>query len=292
MKQRIHLISAALIVATTILSFSCNQLKLYNFDHGEVVATVGERELYASDITPLIASGTPYNDSLKMVEAIAQQWVRRELRTQAAANRFEEQQEDIEAMVQEYRNSLLEHKYEQEWLRGRMDTTVTDAQITEYYNANRDNFHLAGPIVKARVARIPAGLRQSKKLEEMFNSPKSEEQENFMNICQKNQYRYEDFSSAWNDFSTVVSRIPFTQSNFDDFLKKRKYYEVEDDQYKYMLKIESYRPTGDLSPMERERANIRKIVINKRRQTILSAMEDSLYKTAVNEHLFEIKIKK
>lgn len=292
MKQSRHLIAAAVMAATTILSFSCNQLKLYNFDHGEVIATVGERELYASDVTPLIESGVTSEDSIKMVEAIAQRWIRRELRTQAAASRFEEEQQDIEAMVQEYRNSLLEHKYEQEWLRGRMDTTVTDAQITEYYNANRDNFHLAGPIVKARVARVPAGLRQSKKLEEMFNSPKPEEQENFMNICQKNQYRYEDFSSAWNDFSTVVSRIPFTQNNFDEFLKERKYYEVEDDQYKYMLKIESYRPTGDLSPIERERANIRKIVINKRRQTLLSAMEDSLYSAAVSEKLFEIKITK
>lgn len=274
-----------------MLAASCNKLKLYTVDKGEVIATVGPHELYATDITGMIEPGLSAKDSLAALQSIVNTWIRKEIKNTAAEAAFSGHAHDIEAMVAQYRGALLAYKYEQEWLSSRLDTTVTSVQISDYYNANRDGFRLAGPIVKARIARIPAGLRQSHKLEEMFRSERESDRADFLNICQKNQYRTDDFSAEWSDFSTVIQRIPFSQSNFDDFLRTRKYYEVEDDQYKYMMAIDAYRPTGDYSPMERETANIRKIILNKRRQGLLKRLEDSLYTTARTEHIFDIKIK-
>lgn len=282
---RIGLLLAALLLAT-----GCNKLNLYTFDKGEAIASVGERELYASDIAGMIEPGLPPADSLAALQSIVDTWVRKEIKTSAAEAALSGHGHDIEEMVAQYRGALLTYKYEQQWLGGRLDTTVTAEQITEYYDANRDGFRLAGPIVKARIARIPAGLRQSRKLEEMFRSERESDRNDFLNICQKNQYRTDDFSSEWTDFGTVVQHIPFTQSNFDDFLRTRKYYEVEDDRYKYMMAIEAYRPTGDYSPLERETDNIRKIILNKRRQTLLGQLEDSLYTAAKNDGLFDVKI--
>lgn len=270
----------------------CKKLKLYNFDRGEVVASVGDRKLYASDVSGLIESGLPEADSLERLRSIVDEWVRKEVKTTAAEGILSDTRVvDIEEMVEQYRGSLLTYVYEQDWLAGRLDTLVTQAQITEYYEANRDGFRLAGPIAKARIARLPAGLRQSKKLEEMFRSTSESDRNDFINIFSKNQYRFDDFSSEWTDFSTVVQHIPFPLSNFDEFLRTRKYYEVEDDQYKYMMVIDSYRPTGDYSPLERETDNIRKIILNKRRQTLLGHLEDSLYNDARIRRTFDIKIK-
>ena len=281
----------AVLLSALILATGCNNLKLYTVDKGEVLATVGEHELYANDIASLIEPGQPLEDSLAALQSIVDTWVRKEIKTAAAEAAISGHGHDIEEMVAQYRSALLTYKYEQEWLNDRLDTTVTTAQINEYYEANRNVFRLAGPIVKARIARIPAGLRQSRKLEEMFRSTKEEDRNDFQNICQKNQYRTDDFSTEWTDFSTVIRHIPFSQSNFDEFLRSRSYYEVEDDQYKYMMAIDAFRPTGDYSPMERETENIRKITLNKRRQSLLTQLEDSLYTTARNNHQFEIKIK-
>ncbi|WP_071135383.1 hypothetical protein [Millionella massiliensis] len=281
----------AVLLSALILATGCNKLKLYTVDKGEVLATVGEHELYANDIASLIEPGQPLEDSLAALQSIVDTWVRKEIKTAAAEAAISGHGHDIEEMVAQYRSALLTYKYEQEWLNDRLDTTVTTAQINEYYEANRNVFRLAGPIVKARIARIPAGLRQSRKLEEMFRSTKEEDRNDFQNICQKNQYRTDDFSTEWTDFSTVIRHIPFSQSNFDEFLRSRSYYEVEDDQYKYMMAIDAFRPTGDYSPMERETENIRKIILNKRRQSLLTQLEDSLYTTARNNQQFEIKIK-
>lgn len=284
-------LSILTLLAALALATGCNKLKLYTFDKGEVIATVGDRELYATDIAGMIEPGLPVKDSLAALQSIVDTWVRKEIKNAAAEGALSGHARDIEEMVAQYRGALLTYKYEQDWLAGRLDTTVTTTQINDYYNANRDGFRLAGPIVKARIARIPAGLRQSRKLEEMFRSERESDRGDFLNICQKNQYRTDDFSAEWTDFSTVIQHIPFSQSNFDDFLRTRKYYEVEDDQYKYMMAIDAYRPTGDYSPMERETGNIRKIILNKRRQGLLEQLEDSLYTTARNQHRFDIKIK-
>lgn len=273
-----------------ILASGCNQLNLYTEDKGEVLARMGEHELYANDITRLIEPGLPAKDSLAALQSLVDNWIRKEVKTAAAEAALSGHSDEIEAMVAQYRSSLVTYQYEQEWLSDRLDTTVTTEQIRAYYDDNRDAFRLAGPIVKARIVRLPSGLRQSRKLEEMFRSERETDRNDFLNICQKNQYQTNDFSSEWTDFSTVVRHIPFSQSNFDEFLRTRKYYDVEDDQYKYMMAIDAYRSTGDYSPMERETANICKIILNKRRQTLLTTLEDSLYRAAQNQQLIDIRI--
>lgn len=283
-------LAGLLLAGLAIGAPSCNKLKLYNADRGEVIASVGNRKLYASDIAGLIEPGLTARDSVAALQAIAENWVRKEIKSAAAEEAFSEQTQDIEARVAEYRGALLTYRYEQEWVGQRLDMAVTAEQITEYYDANRNGFRLAGPIVKARIARIPAGLRQSKKLEEMFRSENENDRDDFLNICHKNGYRTDDFSTEWTDFSTVIQHIPFSQSNFDDFLRTHRYYDVEDDEYKYMLAIDLFRPSGDYSPRERETENIRKIILNRRRQELLRHLEDSLYASARNDRRFDIKI--
>lgn len=271
-----------------LLSSGCNRLTLYTYDKGELIASVGENELYTSDIEGMIEPGMAEKDSLSILQSIVESWVRKEIKNSTAEAALSEYGADIEQMVAQYRGALLTYKYEEQWLTGRLDTAVTASQISDYYNTNRNGFRLAGPIVKARIARIPAGLRQSRKLEDMFRSKDEDDEKDFLNICEKNEYHIDDFSSQWSDFSSVIQQLPFSQRNFDDFLRSRTYYEVEDDQHKYMMSIISYRPTGDYSPLERETNNIRKIILNKRRQSLLSRLDDSLYTDAKKAKTFEI----
>ncbi len=277
-----------LLLATLLVG--CNRLKLYNFSGGEVVASVGDKELYLSQMAGMIDPTLSPEDSAAAARLIIENWVRRELKAAAAEAALPEGQTDIDTMVAAYRASLLSYRYEQQWLSSRMDTVVTSQQITEYYRSHSDDLRLPGPIVKARVARLPVGLRQSNKLEEMFRSDRQSDWDDFNNICQKNGYRVDDFSE-WIDFGAVVLRLPFPYGNFDEFLRQRKYYEVEDDQYKYMLLITSYLPAGELSPVELERENIRKVILNKRRQALLTHLEDSLYRQGVQFKQFKINTK-
>lgn len=288
---RFSILSFVVLVVAVTLS-SCGKFGLYSGDKSTVVATVGDVELRSSALEHIYSGILSTGDSASVREAYINSWVRAELKRQAAEKAIEESGEsaaEIEKMVRDYRTQLLTYKFEREFINSRVDTTITSTQIDDYYKANSDNFRLAGPLVKAMIVRLPAGLRQSKRLEEMFRSPKGGSKEEFINICQKNDYRIDDFTAEWTDFSVVLQHIPFGQNNFDDFLKSKTYYEVTDDQYKYMMSIDAYLPSGALSPESREKENIVKILHNLRRTELLKALDDSLINVAQRENLIHIQ---
>lgn len=278
-----------IIILVVICLVGCGKLSLYNQDRGELLASVGDRELYASDLTHIYTQGVTVEDSIAMVESYINQWVRNQVKSLAAEAAFEENPSQIESMIRDYRNSLIGYKFESDYVDSRLDTVVTQDQITKYYEANRANFRLSGPVVKARVARIPATVRNFNKLTELFKSDKEQAKSDFQSICEKNNYQLDDFTGEWTDFSFVIRHIPFTDKNFDEFLKAKRYYEVEDDQNRYMMTIESFRPTGDYSPQVREMANIRKILLNQRRSELLKQLEDSLYNQAQTQKQINIR---
>lgn len=269
------------MLAFTLLMSGCKDFSFPSFNDDEVIASVGEKSLYQSDIQSLFVSGMTPEDSLNMVKSYVDQWVRKEVKIAEAEKLFADNQDDIKELMEYYRTSLLMYKFDKEFVSQHIDTLVTSDQVSEYYREHRDEFTLAGPIVKARVVRLPAKLRNQAKLEEMFRSKKEVDYQNFVDVCAKNDYKLDDFTAAWTEFSEVLKHIPFDQKNFDEFLKKSSFYETEDDAYKYMMVIEAYRPTGDYSPLEMESSVIRKIILNGRRGNLIKALEDSLYSKAV-----------
>lgn len=277
------------ICALTLIS--CGKFGLYSGDSSTVVATVGDVELRSSELEHIYGGEMSSTDSSTLRQAYINSWVRAQVKRQAAEKAIVQSGEsaaEIDKMVKEYRMQLLTYKFERDFIASHVDTTITSLQIEGYYKDNADNFKLAGPLVKAIIVRLPAGLRQSKRLEDMFKNPNGNSKEEFLNICQKNNYRIDDYTGEWTDFSVVLKHIPFGQSNFDDFLKTKKYYEVADDEYKYMMRIEDYMLTGALSPREREKDNITKILHNLRRQELLQSLDDSLVNVARRENIIHI----
>lgn len=270
---------------------SCGTFGLYSGDNSKVVASVGQVELRSSALEKIYSGVLSAEDSVKVRQAFINNWVRTEVKRQEAERALQDERaEDVDRMVEEYRTKLLTFKYENDYIDAHLDTTITESQISEYYNKNSDNFRLSGPLVKAYVVRIPTGLRQSKRLEDMFRSEKASLMEDFINICQKNDYRVSDFSHEWTDFAAVLQHLPFPQKNFDEFLKKQKFYDVSDDEWRYMMRIDDYMLSGTLSPKDRESAVITKILHNLRRGELLRALEDSLYTVAQREQIIKIEL--
>lgn len=279
-------IFSLMLIAT--LCAACGTFSLYDPDRGEKIATVGEKTLYEGELKNIYNANMTPEDSMAQRELFINQWVAKQIKNQAAEKSLSEFEKQIEQMVNNYREALVAHQFEENYVAQNIDTNVTTAQIGQYYDQNEQNFRLAGPLVKARIACIPAGLRQSTKLEKMFRSNEKQEIDDFVNICNKNNYRVYDFSTAWTNFSEVLQNIPFSNPNFDEFLRTKNYYEVEDDQYKYMMYIADKMLTGEKSPVELEKENIKKILLHNRRATLIAQLDDSLYKVAIREGIIKI----
>ncbi len=282
-----------MLALLTLVGVSCADFMLYSSDRSPEIARVGEVVLRESALENLYSEEMDTLAKEKAKATFVNSWVLQELKRQEALEKIENRAQsiaEIDAMVEEYRTGLLIHSLEQDFLRHNLDTAVSAQQIREYYEQNPNSFRLVSPLVKAIVVRMPEGLRNNERLEEMFTKGGDDKIEEFLNICQKNNYRVNDMRAKWVEFSSVLRYIPVAASNsYDEFLKKNKVYDVSDNEYKYILRVESYLASGELSPLEREEETIKKILKNMRRSDAVEQLNDSLMNEARREEKFKIQ---
>ncbi len=278
----------ALLLLVVVVS-GCGNFSLYSTDKSPVVARVGEVELRETALNGIYSEVMTTEDSIKARTSFINSWALEEVKCQEALETLAENPKilaEIEKMVQTYRANLLIHTLEKNYLLRELDTLVSRAEIEAYYKENPNSFMLAEPLVKAIVVRMPKGLRQNEKLEKMFTQGDASDMEEFLNICKKNDYRVDDYRGDWVEFSTLLRNFPLTRrQNYDDFLKKNRNYDVTDKEYKYLLKVENYLSSQQISPLEREVHTIKNILRNRRRAATLKSLDDSLLRTTIIEIL-------
>lgn len=265
----------------TLCFASCERLSFD--DDPNIIAKIGKEKLYKQEVEQMIKTPLSPEDSVAFMADYAEMWIKRELKRQNAEEFFTDK--TIEKMVEEYRASLLTYKYEQRYT-STVSDMVSNTEISEFYNANKENFLLSTPMVKARVLRVPAGYKNRKQITKKMNSSNSDDMLDVVSMADKDALQLYDFSKKWYYFDEVIDYMPFVNKNesMDSFLENNRNLEVSSSDYVYLLQIFEYKKTGSVMPAEFLEDQIRKIIINNRKMKILSHIEDSLYRVAIEDN--------
>lgn len=270
----------SLLFALVLIMGACRELPL-PFEYDRVVAQVGDKKLRESDVQSIYAQAETTEDSVALLEIYVDRWVKNELKLRAAENLFRDSEEAIEAMVAEYRNSLLTRRLDQYYVDQELDTLFTDAQIEEYYNRHPSDFRLDRTIVRGRQMRVPSTFRQTNKLREVMRSTSEEKLQDWRDMCQKNGLEVQEYNS-WTDYSEFLSTLPTLRGRkYEELLKVGQLQEMRDDDGRYYFVITEIRRTGDAAPLERVRETIRRILFNQRQSEIIRAHEEQIYAEAL-----------
>lgn len=248
----------------------------------KVVASVGESVLMLSEVTPVVAD-LAGADSLKVAQKFVDQWVRKQVKLQAAEHELASSMGEIDRLVDEYRTSLLGARLEQHYLQGRMDTLITDSMVKAYFEAHRSDFVMDRTILKGRIVRLPDTYRQSVKLFNLMGSKSSEKQQDFLDLCVKNNFELHTFDT-WVDFGEFLSYLPVRKGkNYDYVLSGGEIRQMADADSKYFIQIYDVIKQGSNAPYERVADMVRRILFNRRRAQLLTTFNDSLYMSALSE---------
>lgn len=268
-----------------VLFVGLSSCRLLNED--EVVATVGKATLHASQLEA-VTSGLTGEDSLRAAESYTEQWVRRQVRAREATRVFSGEIQEVERMVEEYRTSLLVSRLEQNYLSTRLDTLVSDSVVKAYYDEHREEFVMDRTIVKGRIVRLPDSYRQSVKLFNLMGKKGAEEQQDFLDLCEKNNLELYTFDS-WVDFDEFLSYLPVRRGKSNEaLLSKSKIHEMADADSKYFIEVSAVTKKGERAPYERVAETVRRMLYGRRRSELLQNFSDSLYSAAVSEGVIEI----
>jgi hypothetical protein len=274
-------------IPVLFLAASCSLLP----GHGskqKPVARVNDTYLYPDDLKGLVPAGTEAKDSTDLVKTYINNWIRQQLLLQQAENNLSSDKINFSKELEQYRNSLIMYEYESELVRQKLDTVITEKEITDYYDANQANFQLRENIVKAAYIVVPLNSAIIPKMRNLLRSDKSSDQETLENLCQKQATTFSLDAGNWISFGTLQKTIPMSTNDQENFLNSNSYFEVQDSASRYMVRIYDYKTRESVSPLSFEIQNIRAVILNKRKTELLSRMEEDLFNNALKKKKFEI----
>jgi len=270
-----------LIAFTGIIA--CN-----NTDNDQPAAKVNDNILYFSEISAIVPNNSNKEDSLLIADNYIHQWVKKQLIISKAELNLSEEDKDVSKMVEDYRSSLIIHKYQQQLIEQKLDTIVTSFQIDNYYRKFSNNFILNRNIIKALFIKIPKPVPDFKKIQKLYKSQKEEDWEELEDYCFQNATNFDNFSDQWINANELLSRMPLSSKSEDNLLKHRKHIESEDSTHYYFAKIKEVEFKNSVAPLPFVRDDIKKILINKRKIEFIRNLEENIYRDAESKNKFKI----
>jgi hypothetical protein len=263
---------------------SCN----WGDDRADVVAEMGGKQLTWKEISEVVPDNSTPEDSAALADHYLRDWITKQLIISKAETSLPEDLKSFEEMIENYRSSLLIYAFEQEWVRQKLDTVVSDQEIQQYYTENEKNFQLKDYILKVKFTAIASDSKQIPAIKKLFSSPKPEDLVKWQQLCVEigaSHYFNEEEWLKWDDF---VKQIPLEVYDVEGFLRKKGLVEFEKGTNLYLISITDYQLAGSKSPLSFERGKIRAMIINKRKMSLLETMRQDIYAKAEKDG--EIKI--
>jgi len=229
-----------------------------------VVARANDKFLYASELAERIPDGLSERDSITVAENYISKWIQNEILIQKAKESLTSGDQDFSKQLQEYKNSLLLFALEQKLVSQYLDTVVSHEEIKVYYQENRSQFELKGNIVKFDFIKITKMSEHLNEFRELLDADDPESVAELTDFAEKNATDYW-FASEWVSFKDLLNEMPMEMDNQALFLRRNNSIEVEDSSYKYMVRINDYKTTDSISPLEFEKDKIKHIILNARK---------------------------
>jgi hypothetical protein len=255
----------------------------------KVVARVHDQYLYAKNLTELLPKGISPEDSARMAERYVRSWVRKHLLISEAAKKIELDQQELERKVQDYRYSLMVYEYEKEYVRKNLNREISEEEVQAYYEKNKDNFQLKQNIVRALLVKIPKNSPKSGNLREFMQLNKPGDKEKVKAYAYRFATHYKLDDEVWVNFDELIMNTPLAgMPNKVQWLRNNKYAETSDEDHIYFLRIQDYKITDEISPLEFVRDQIETIIVNKRKTELAAKLEEEVYENARKTNAFEV----
>ena len=275
-------------IASLVLMASCDYFQKSSKE--VVVAECYGKYLYESDLQGIVPAGVSTMDSIQRVSTFIDSWIRRQVLIHQAENNLDKEALDLDKQMEEYRNSLVIYAYESQLINQKLDTIVSEDEIAEYYEQNKEDFQLRNTMVRVVYVILGEDSKQKADFKKLLNDPDTLMLQNI--DIQANYYAVKSFVDVdqWIRLDELTNIVPIQIFNAESFLKKNKFVSFEANNYTYMVRFVDYLLEESISPMDMVRDNIKSVILAQRKQAMINKMQEDLYEKAKSEEAFEVYV--
>jgi hypothetical protein len=267
-----------------LLSTACSKQSEHN---GKApLVEVNGHFLYHEDLQSAIPINLSPADSLQFAEYYIRNWTEEMLLLQVAGNNISNNQE-INTLVENYRKNLIIHTYQQALINQQLSKEISEQELTDYFEKNKEQFHLEFPLLKGLFIKVPLTAPRLADVRRWYKLQTQDAVDNLEKYSLQNAVKYEYFYDKWVPLSNILDLIPLDVPNAETFLNSTRQVEIQDSAYCYFLNVSDFRGTNAPKPYEYARSEVMSMLLNFKQVQFMTQVKNDLYERALKRN--EIK---
>ncbi|MFA6676034.1 MAG: hypothetical protein WCS34_00390 [Bacteroidales bacterium] len=280
---RLFNIKQIVISLLIILSVSSCKFTDKIFD-SDIIARIGKQKLYKSEVESLLPKNISSEDSIRLTQEYINSWATKHLLLDVADKHLPKNQKNVTKQLEEYKSSLLVYRYEELYVKQRLDTLVTTAECESYYNAHKDNFISDVSIIKARYIKILSSSPNVKVVKSLYKAKTNEDLQNLEEVCHDSADKYSIFDGKWISLEQIAKELDMTIGECEKEIRNKNYIEKEDEGYDYLVYIFDRIAPKQISPFDYNIEKIKEIIISRRKHQLILDLERNLLNNAIDNN--------
>jgi len=251
-----------------------------------LLAQVFDYKLYYDDVKDLMQAFDSPADSLQQVRNIAEHWVRDRLVLVEAENNFPKEA-DLNKLVEDYRQSLVRHFYEQKTLAQRLDTVITEADLSAYYETHQENHLLESGIFRGYFFKIPQPRQRGDKLLSWWASFPGKFRDEVLAYAAEHARTNWSDTAQWQEMRMVVQLFP-EGTLYPAAIRAGRSIMRTDGDYVYLLHtLEAYQ-AQEVAPLAYIREQAARYILHQRELALLDSMKQEIYDRDIRDERVKI----
>ncbi|MCS6818919.1 MAG: hypothetical protein NZ522_03140 [Chitinophagales bacterium] len=266
-------------------------LNLFREQKEKPLARVYDEYLYPSDVEVVIRNLSP-QDSARAVKSLVDKWLQRQLLLKKAKENIPEDDPGIMRRLEKYREDLLLYEYEKAYISEKLDTTIKQEEIDNFYQNNIHLFVLQNDVYAVQFIKLKSDAPELSRLKKMLQNIKSlEDEKQIEGYSKANALTFTYPQPLWYSGENLKAVFGFGDDEIASLRVSEKFREfVKDDGIILFLRVVQIRRKGEPAPLELAKNELAKMIIEQRRLKLVENLYKKVYKEAIASQNAEIFI--
>ena len=274
--------TACIVVFSLFLILGCQPTENQgNTPPTKVLAQVFNKQLFDTDLEGILPEGYKKEDSIMIYNAFIENWLRDAVLMHEAEQKIS-QNLDIDKLVKDYRSTLILHNYEEVIVETLLDSTISDADLNQFYEANKDNYQLKEPLARLWFMKVPINANEIAQLDLWWQSEDIDDRLNLIEYCDTYAEIYHLDKEKWYEIAKIKRQIPTKLTPLGTFTQKGANITASDERYKYYLRVFEIIQKNEAPPKDYIEEKARQVILQKRKSKLLKEHKENLYAKEIN----------
>lgn len=280
-----HFLSMLLLFLLMFSIFSCTSTNEKG-DNDRLLARVYSKSLYLSELDGMIPNGTTSQDSSLIINAYIQRWIREALLLREAELNAPKDL-NIDKLVRDYRASLLRSNYENILVEQLLDSTITQTELQEFYEKNKEQYQLEVPIVRCHLIKVPIPVPEEAKLRQLWNSTNSKDFAELIDYCNTYAEGHLLEDSTWHKITDLALAFPKGTLTVEN-ISAKKDFSQRDDKYQFYFRLFEIKNQKEIAPLSYIKNQARKVILHRRKIELLEEKKEDFYNREMRRDKIEV----